>query len=113
MSVLGLMVLIVTLIIYMKDVSIKIFLGNEIAIDYVAESPGYTEVILYNSSKSTVKYGGIFGATDVFYLDYYIEGDSIVLISQDSSITIMNKSIEMDGKKYDLKLKNSIDSQIK
>lgn len=101
---LGSISLIITLTIYYFDVSTYLFLGNEIASDYVAETPGFTEVKLYKLGYGSVSYGGVFGISETFYLKYTIDDDTVRLLSDDKSVSIMNYSIEINEKEYSMKI---------
>lgn len=105
-AIIGTLSLLLTSIIYVYDISTKLILGEEVAYNYTAEVPGYTEVRLYERGKATISFGGIMGITDTFYSNYSIEGDTVIVLTKDSTISIINTSIKLENSTYCLQLKS-------
>ncbi len=83
-----------------RIISDKVFLGNQMAYFYEADSPGFIELYIFKHNRCRITYGGIQGITDAFYGDYRLT-DSIIKVNCGCDILeLSGHSINLDQRNY-------------
>jgi hypothetical protein len=89
------------------DLSERLFLGNRIGEDYIAEAPGFIELMVYDR-ECTFGYGGIFGVTDIFYCNYEIENDTFWILTNERILELEGSIFKVKGRELEIRRKNVV-----
>ncbi|MFT5157490.1 MAG: hypothetical protein ACI83I_002051, partial [Bacteroidia bacterium] len=83
----------------------KLFLGQEIGVAFVAESPGYMALKVYEE-ECTIEYGGIFGFTDIFYCDYEIKNGIFWIFTNERNLYFERSMFMIKGQELEIRRKS-------
>lgn len=81
-TVLGFLMIIVVALFLKNDISTRLFLGKVIGEVRLADAPGWKSLTIYDKGVCTLTHGGPIGGSSVFYSQFEIVND-ILLVNSD------------------------------
>lgn len=89
------------------DLPERAFLGNRIGEDYIAEAPGFIELMVYDR-ECRLGYGGILGVTNIFYCDYEIDNDIFWILTNERILELEGSVFNVNGRELEIRRKNVV-----
>lgn len=106
-SIVGVVLSVSAFVVINSNLSQRMFLGNKIGKDYVAEAPGFIELMVYDK-ECTFGYGGIFGVTDIFYCDYEIDNGTFWILTNERILELESSIFKVKGQELEIRRKTVI-----